>query len=164
MKRFFKFCFLITIILFFYGCPQAAFHKYIKVGSSINNDNNNFIIYKNDSIKFNISYVHFFGNKERNMVLANLTFLTKKSIKKSDYKISIRSLKFGSLDNVKIPSKYNNRFKNHYHLNAKTKIDTNTIYQFNKIVGTKNSLRKLKKDTITLTINNKKSYWFTIPI
>lgn len=158
MKRFFKFYSLITIILFFYGCPQAAFHKYIKVGSSINN---NLIIYKNDSIKFHISYVHFFGNKERNMVLANLTFLTKKSFKKSDYKISIKSLKFGSLDNIKIPSNYNNRFKNHYHANVK--IDTNTIYQFKKIVGTKNSLRKLKKDSIKLTINNEKSYWFVIP-
>lgn len=148
-------------LIVLYGCPQAISHKYKEINSVLDINKNSIIKYKNDSIDVYLSYIHFFGNKRRNILIANLNFLSKNSISKNDYNIEISSTKFGILKNIKIPSDYL-VLKSSYHSNLKKEIDTNNIFRFQKIVGTKESLRKIKKDTIKIIINNK-TYLFRVP-
>ncbi|MFK8060173.1 MAG: hypothetical protein AB8B78_08800 [Polaribacter sp.] len=152
----------LIIMMFLYGCPQAKPHKYKELRDTSNINENSIIKYQNDSIDVYLNYIHFFGNKKRNILVGHLTFLSNISISKNDYKIEINSSKFGVLENMRISKDYQ-LVKSHYHSTKLRKVDTNNIFRFQKIIGTKNSLRKIKKDTISIKINDRNTYLFKVP-
>ena len=73
---------LLIFLFFLYACPQAIQYKYKEIKDTSDIHKNSIIKYKNDSIEVYLSYIHFFGNKKRNILIANLFFLTDKTILK----------------------------------------------------------------------------------
>lgn len=151
--------FIICISLLLAGCPSSRADKYKQVYDTSKLHNNSVIVYKGDSIEIDLRYVHFFGRKKDNGIFGGLKFLSEKPVNTKNLVVKITSNIFGTIPQDTLPKKHLSL----YHLkHPKTErvLDTSNLLFHRKTTGFL-SHKKRKKDTITLSINNK-NYLFSL--
>ncbi|WGH76666.1 hypothetical protein P8625_05775 [Tenacibaculum tangerinum] len=151
--RLYKLAFILLLSTLLYACPAAKSYPYKLVN---HNDQNNIVVYQNDSIKINVHYIHFYTTSYTNLLYGEIEFLSDSTINKNGYTISLTSKNFGEIPSTKTTNSY---YSPEIYRQKNLKKDTTNLFFFQLNLKHKKSIKKLKKDTVDVHINNK-SYKF----